>query len=98
MLQFHAQLKTGATVDGEAYRIAAKGVGYWFLCWTGENNIFEEMQPSFAEWRKHCKLLGLRDDWREKQSSIVPFKGDHINYTLLDAEGVWEEDRDEFGP
>jgi hypothetical protein len=93
--KFHAQLKDGTAVDGEAFRFAYKGIAYWFLAWAGENNVFDEMQPSFAETRRHCKLLDLRKDWSERQSAIVPFKGDRVGYTILDAEGVWEEDKDE---
>jgi hypothetical protein len=94
--KFHAQRKKdGTAVDGEAYRFSNKGIGYWFLAWTGENNIFEDMKPEFSELRRHCKLLHLRDDWREKHSAVVPFKGERTNYTILDGEGVWEEDRDE---
>lgn len=93
--RFRAQLKSGPSVEGEAYRFEYKGIGYWFLSWTGDNNIFEEMQPSFAEARRHCKLLDLRKNWKAKQSAIIPFKGDKVPYTLLDAEGVWEEERDE---
>ncbi len=92
---FRAQLKLGTAVQGEAYRFAYKGIGYWFLSWTGDNNIFEEMQPSFAEARRHCKLLDLRKDWKAKQSATVPFKGERLGYTILDAEGVWEEEKDE---
>jgi hypothetical protein len=93
--KFHALLKSGSAVDGEAYRMVYKGIGYWFLSWTGENNIFDEMQPSFAEARKHCKLMDVRNDWKERQSPTVPFKGDRVGYTILDMEGIWEEERDE---
>jgi hypothetical protein len=92
--KFHAQLKDGTTVDGEACRFAYKGIGYWFLSWTGENNIYEEMKHEFAETRRHCKLLDFRKDWRERQSAIVPFKGDRVDYTIFDAEGIWEDDKD----
>ncbi len=92
--KFHAQLKDGTTVDGEACRIAYNGIGYWFLSWTGENNIYEEMKHEFAETRRHCKLLDFRKDWRERQSAIVPFKGDRVDYTIFDAEGIWEDDKD----
>jgi hypothetical protein len=94
--KFHAQLKTGAAVDGQACRFAYKGIGYWFLSWTGENNIYDEMKHDFSEARRHCKLLDFRKDWKERESAIVPFKGDRVGYTILDAEGVWEEDKDEF--
>jgi hypothetical protein len=92
---FRAQLKSGGPVQGEAYRLAYKGIGYWFLSWTGDNTIFDEMQPSFAEARRHCTLLDLRNDWKERQSATVPFKNNRIGYTLLDAEGIWEEEKDE---
>jgi hypothetical protein len=93
--KFYGQLKTGNSVAGEAYRFANKGIGYWFLSWTGDNNIYEEMQPSFAEARRHCKLLDLRDEWKEKYTVSVPFKGDKVSYTILDGEGVWEEEKEE---
>jgi hypothetical protein len=90
--KFRAQLlDSGTAVEGQAYRFAYKGIGYWFLAWAGENNIYEEMKPEFAQARNRCKLLDLRKDWKEKQSAIVPFKGDRDPYTILDAEGKWKE-------
>ncbi len=92
--RFRAPDKAGVVIEGEGYRLSSKGVGYWCLCWSGET-VFEEMQPSFGEARRHCKLLEKRKEWRAKQSSTTAFKGDRTGYTILDGEGVWEEEKDE---
>ena len=92
--RFRAQLKSGLAVEGEGYRFAYKGIGYWFLAWTGDN-LYEEMRHDFAEARRHCKLLDLRNTWKERQSATIPFKGDRVGYTILDCEGIWEEEKDE---
>lgn len=92
--RFRTQLKSGQAVEGEGYRLVYKGIGYWFLGWTGDN-LYEEMHHDFAEARRHCKLLDLRNDWKERQSATIPFKGDRVGYTILDCEGIWEEEKDE---
>lgn len=90
--KFTGRLTDGATIEGEAYAIRHKGFGYWFLAWTGENEIYEEQKGAFAEARGRCKLLDLRRDWKERQSSVVSFKNNVLGYTLLDAEGIWQEE------
>lgn len=90
---FSGVLKAGGSVQGEARAFGHKGVGYWFLAWTGEADIYEEQKGMFAEARRRCKLLEVRGkDWKEKVSPVVPFKGETVNYTILDAEGMWYEE------
>jgi hypothetical protein len=94
--RFRAQLKTGSAVEGEAYHVSHKGIGYWFLAWTGENEIYAEQQATFAEARRRCKLLELRKDW-VAQSNIVPYKNNVVGYTILDADDVWKDITTEDG-
>ncbi len=89
--KFRGQLKTGSSIEGESYAVVNKGIAYWYLAWTGENEIYQEQRAAFAEARSGTKLLDLRNDWKEKQSPIVTFKNNVIGYTLLDGEGQWKE-------
>jgi hypothetical protein len=93
--KFRGQLKGGQVVEGEAFAVAHKGVGYWFLAWTGENEIYTEQKSAFADGRKRVKLLDRRKDWTPKQSNVVSFKGETTPYTILDADGVWRDVTDE---
>lgn len=90
--KFTGRLTTGATIEGEAYAIRYNGFGYWFLAWTGENELYQEQKGAFAEARGRCKLLDLRREWKERQSSVVAFKNNVVGYTILDAEGIWHEE------
>ena len=92
---FLSQLKSGAMVEGEAYSTSYKGIGYWFLAWSGQNNLYAEQQAAFAEARTRCKLLDFRKDWRPNQSNVVAYKNNVVGYTILDADGLWEDIRDE---
>src|SRR5581483_7435055 len=89
--KFTGQLRAGPAVEGEAYAVTYKGMGYWFLAWTGEADIYQEQKAAFADTRKRFKLLDLRKDWKEKQSPVVPFKNNVLGYALLDGEGIWQE-------
>ncbi|MCE9562305.1 MAG: hypothetical protein K8U57_09645 [Planctomycetes bacterium] len=93
--KFSGALKSGGNVEGDARAFAHKGVGYWFLSWTGEGDLYNSQKSAFADGRRRCKLLELRKDWKEKQSPTVPFKNNVVPYTILDAEGMWEEVNDE---
>jgi hypothetical protein len=93
--KFEGVLKGGGKVEGDARTFGHKGVGYWFVSWTGSGDIYEEQKAMFAEARRRCALLELRKDWKEKQSPVVPFKNTEVPYTILDAEGMWEEVADE---
>ena len=92
---FRAQLKNGSAVEGEAYYVSHKGLGYWFLAWTGENEMYAEQKGAFAKARERCNWLDLRKDWVSKHSNIVPFKNNVLGYTILDGEGIWTEELDE---
>jgi hypothetical protein len=93
--KFTGQLRTGPAVEGEAYAVAHRGFGYWFLAWTGENEIYQEQKPAFAAARQKCKPLDLRQDWQERQAPVVTFKNSTLGYAILDAEGIWREVTDE---
>jgi len=93
--KFSGALKAGGAVEGDARAFSHKGVGYWFLSWTGAGDLYDSQKTAFADGRKRCKLLEIRKDWKEKQSPTVPFKNNVIPYTILDAEGMWEEVADE---
>ena len=92
---FRGQLKTGAVVNGEAYAVTHQGFGYWFLAWTGENQIYEEQRSVFAKFRKGCRLLHERDNWAPRQANVVEFKNNVLGYTIVDGEGIWKEETDE---
>jgi hypothetical protein len=87
---FRAQSTDGVIWRGETYTVANKGVAYFWLAWCPEND-YEGLKGDFAAFRANCKLLNLRDDWRETRSSVNDFKGDSVPYTLSDAEGLWRE-------
>jgi hypothetical protein len=92
---FRAQLKEGTAVEGEAYYIAHQGIGYWFLAWTGDNEIYSEQKSVFAKAREGCKWLDARNDWSPRQSNLVSFKNNVLGYTIVDGEGIWTEETDE---
>jgi nitrogen fixation-related uncharacterized protein len=93
--KFDGILRVGGSVEGDALAFAYKGVGYWFISWTGKGEQYDTLKQEFAGARARCKLLDNRKDWKEKQSSVVPFKGTSIDYTILDAEGIWTEETDD---
>ena len=80
----------GANVVGECYAVSYKGIAYWSICWAGDNDVKGQL-AAFDNTRGHFKLLDLRDQWREKESPVVPFHGHAVDYQLLDSEGIWKE-------
>jgi hypothetical protein len=92
---FRGVLRAGGSVQGEAMSFGYKGVGYWFLAWSGENEVYDGLKGLFTEARRRCKLLELRKDWKERVSPVVPFKGETVPYTILDAEGLWAEETEQ---
>jgi len=86
--RFRAQSREG-NVAGECFAVGHEGVGYWSIGWTGENDL-EALLPQFEAVREKFRLLGRRDDWREKESPTTEFRGDKADYRLIDAEGVWK--------
>jgi hypothetical protein len=82
-------------VEGEAYVVSHKGFAYWFLAWTGENQIFAEQRETFAKVRSACKFLDERANWGPKQASMVEFKNNVLGYSIRDGEGIWTEQTDE---
>jgi len=91
---FRGQLRNGSVVEGEAYYVTHKGIAYWFLAWTGENQIYLEQKEAFAKVRAGCKLLALRDNWSPQQANVVRFKNNVLGYTIVDGEGIWQESTD----
>jgi hypothetical protein len=91
--RFTGVLKTGGSVEGEVRAIRHKGVGYWSTAWTSAGETYQAQMSAFADAREGCKLLDLRKDWVEK-AGPVPFRGETVNYTILDAEGIWYEASD----
>ncbi len=92
--KFVGGLKNGGSVEGDALAMSHKGIGYWFLSWT-PTGMYEEQKSGFQDGRKGCRLLDLRKDWVERQSSTVPFKNNVIGYTIFDTEGIWAEETDD---
>jgi hypothetical protein len=92
---FRGVLRAGGSVQGEAMSFGYNGVGYWFLAWSGENEVYDGLRGLFTEARRRCKLLELRKDWKERVSPVVPFKGETVPYTILDAEGLWAEETEQ---
>lgn len=89
--KFTGVLRTGGAVEGQVVAVSYKGLGYWFLSWTGSADIYEEQKAAFAGGRKRLKLLELREGWKETQPSVVEFKGDTVAYSISDGEGIWKE-------
>ena len=92
---FRGQLRAGSIVEGEAYYVSYQGIGYWFLAWTGENEIYMEQKEAFAKVRRRCQLLDLREKWTPSQSNVVAFKNNTLGYAILDGEGIWTEETNE---
>jgi len=82
--------KTGQTWVGEGHAVAAKGFGYWSLCWTGDNDG-KAMVAAFDDTRGRFRLLNARDKWKAKEGATRPFGGHRFDYQVLDGEGIWAE-------
>jgi hypothetical protein len=93
--KFTGLTRGGANVEGEAIAVAYKGIGYWFLSWTGSTEMYLEMQPAFAVGRSGCKLLNLREEWKPSIPPVVAFKNNVLGYTILDSEHVWHPIEDD---
>jgi len=88
---FRARTKgEGPTVMGECHAVSYKGIGYWAICWTGENDL-PALAPDFEATRGKFKLLTARDTWVAKEAPVKPFGGHGFDYRVLDAEGIWAE-------
>jgi hypothetical protein len=91
----------GGTVVGECHAVAAKGFGYWSVCWTVEGDA-QDVFPDFDKTRGRFRLLDLRDKWTAREGITKPFGGHRLNYQVLDGEGIWSEPSgqkaDEFDP
>jgi hypothetical protein len=92
---FRGQLKNGSIVEGEAYHVDHQGIGYWFLAWTGENQIYAEQKEVFAKVRSQFKLLDLRNDWTARRAPTIRFTNNVLGYAILDGERIWTEVTDE---
>ena len=93
--KFAGLMRGAGSVEGEAIAVSHKGIGYWFLSWTGANDIYLEQRPAFEVGRSGCKLLGGRENWRPTLPPITAFKNNEIGYTILDSEHVWDVVEDE---
>lgn len=82
--------KTGQTWVGECHAVAAKGLGYWSVCWTGEGDS-KAAFAEFDETRGRFRLLTARDKWSPKEGETRPFGGHKFDYQVLDGEGIWSE-------
>jgi hypothetical protein len=88
--EFRARLKDGPTVIGVCHATSYKGIGYWSICWAGENDA-KDQAATFDATRGKFKLLGLRDGWKPKQAPTRAFGGHDLPYQVIDAEDVWKE-------
>jgi hypothetical protein len=88
--QFRIQSTDGLNWKGEVYSVAHKGVAYWWASWCGESD-FDALKDDFGAFRDRFRLLDLREDWKSKQPNVTHYKGERVNYTITDAEGVWRE-------
>ncbi len=84
---------TGLTQVGECHAVAAKGMAYWSLCWTGEADA-AAVVPEFDATRDRFRLLNARDKWTPKEGATRPFGGHKYDFQVLDGEGVWAEPAD----
>jgi hypothetical protein len=89
--KFSGLMRGAGSVEGEAMAVSSKGVGYWFIAWTGANEIYLEQRPAFEVGRSGCKLLNTRVNWKPSLGPAVAFKNNEIRYTILDSEHIWEE-------
>jgi hypothetical protein len=92
--KFRGLLKGGGAAEGEALTVSYKGVGYWFVAWTGENEIYAEQKGAFADGRRRCKLLDLREKWNP-QSALAEYKSNVHGYAITDPDGLCKEVTDE---
>lgn len=89
-LGFRAQRRGGeGNVAGECHAVGYKGVGYWTICWAGERDV-RDQSAAFEATRGQFQLIGPRDDWKAKESPVLPYRGDRFDYQLIDSEGVWK--------
>jgi hypothetical protein len=88
---FRARRKDeGPNVAGQCHAVAYKGIAYWSICWTGENDA-EKLKGTFEASRGRFQLLDQRKDWRPREATVRPFGGHRLPYQVLDAEGIWSE-------
>jgi hypothetical protein len=74
--------------------VSRQGVGYWFIAWTGANEIYLEQRAAFEVGRAGCKVIGNRERWNPSIPRAVSFRNNDIGYTILDSEHVWDEVED----
>jgi len=84
--------KTGETLQGEAFTLGDRGVGYWTIAWAPETKI-DEILPQFESVRSRFRFADAKKIWQPKKSTIVEIKGDKIAYSLQDPDDFWKEDR-----
>jgi hypothetical protein len=88
----------GTIVTGQCHAVGYKGVGYWSMCWAGENDTAGQL-AAFAAQRDRFKLLGEREKWVGRETPVRAFGGHRLGYEVLDADGVWSEpDRKDVNP
>ena len=89
--KFSGLAKEAGSVEGEAVAVSHKGVGYWFVAWTGANEIYAEQKPAFETGRSGCQLLQTREQWSPKIPPLAAYKNTTIGYAFVDSEHVWDE-------
>lgn len=86
--RFRAQSREG-NIGGVCHAVAHQGVGYWVICWCGEDDI-DALLPEFEAARDRFRLLTRRDRWRPREGTTNDFRGDRADYRLTDTEGIWK--------
>jgi hypothetical protein len=81
--------------SGECCMVAHKGVGYWIYTWkAGSMDELEKahaLRTEFAELRKGLAFKE-RSGWKgDRTTTAVELTGKKGDYTLTDADGIWEK-------
>ena len=87
---FRAQTKDGSTVRGLCFAVNYKGIGYWSIAWSAENEAGKQ-EAAFESTRGKMKLLDLRENWVAKELPVRPIGGHALRYRVLDSEDIWKE-------
>jgi hypothetical protein len=93
-LVFQGELNSNL-FSGECCMVAHKGVGYWIFTWKAGSMDELERAPGlrgeFAEVRKGLAFKE-RSGWKgDRTTAAVEITGKKGDYTLTDADGIWEK-------
>ncbi len=89
---FLATTEDGRKISGECHAVSYKGVAYWSICWADELD-FAAVVSEFDDIRSRFRLLKEREKWQPREAQMTTFGGHAQQYLILDAEGIWKEDR-----